>query len=160
MPTAAKILIVDDDLEIRQLLGEQLRDLGHESIYAADGIQALSLVRRERPDLMLLDLLLPAGDGFCVLERLRNIPEIAYIPVIVFSGSRSPAAEERALMLGAREYVRKSFSGHALTEAIARVLEHGGAAAPVQPVDPPAQGGPATAPKDALRQMPAWRFSG
>jgi CheY-like chemotaxis protein len=73
MPTAAKILIVDDDLEIRQLLGEQLRDLGHDSIYAADGIQALSLVRRERPDLMLLDLLLPAGDGFCVLERLRNI---------------------------------------------------------------------------------------
>jgi DNA-binding response OmpR family regulator len=127
---AAKILIVDDDAEIRQLLGEELRDLGHESIYAADGVQALSLVRRERPDLILLDLRLPAGDGFCVLERLRRIPEVAYTPVIVFSGMRSPEAEERALMLGAREFVHKSFSGNDLIEAITRVLEQGPATGP------------------------------
>jgi hypothetical protein len=64
-------------------------------------------------------------------------------------------------MLGAREYVRKSFSGHALTEAIARVLGRGLAVDPVQPFDPPpAQAGPATAPRDGLRQMPAWRFNG
>jgi CheY-like chemotaxis protein len=119
----ATILIVDDDAEVRQLLGEELRDLGHESLYAADGVQALSLVRRERPDLILLDLRLPGGDGFLVLERLNRIPEVAYIPVIVFSGMRSPDAEERALALGAREYVHKSFSGNDLGEAIARVLE-------------------------------------
>ncbi len=130
MALAAKVMIVDDDLETRQLLAEELHDLGHVSVHAADGVQALSLVRRERPDLILLDLQLPAvdrsgvsgGDGFCVLERLRSIPEIASVPVIVFSGSRSPQAEERARLLGAREFVHKSFNGHDLFEAIARAL--------------------------------------
>ena len=120
---AARILVVDDDVEIRQLLGEELRDLGHESIYAADGEHALSLVQRERPDLILLDLRLPRDDGFSVLERLRTIPEAASIPVIVFSGMRSPYAEERALALGAREFVHKSFRGDDLIEAIARALD-------------------------------------
>jgi two-component system cell cycle response regulator len=123
-------MIVDDDTETRQLLAEELHDLGHRSIHAADGVQALSLVRSERPDLVLLDLLLPdidrngvaGGDGFRVLERLGDIPEVAAIPVIVFSGLRAPEAEERALMLGAHEFVLKSFSGTALFEAIARIL--------------------------------------
>jgi CheY-like chemotaxis protein len=128
---AAKIMIVDDDVETRLLLGEELLDLGHEAVYAADGVQALSLVRREQPDLILLDLRLPdidcggvaGGDGFSVLERLRSIEDVASIPVIVFSGMRSPEAEERAMSLGAREFVLKSFSGNDLVEAIARVLE-------------------------------------
>jgi CheY-like chemotaxis protein len=128
---AAKILVVDDDAETRLLLGEELLDLGHEAVYAADGVQALSLVRREHPDLILLDLRLPdidrggvaGGDGFSVLERLRSIDDVASIPVIVFSGMRSPQAEERALLLGAREFVLKSFNGNDLVEAIARVLE-------------------------------------
>jgi two-component system, OmpR family, alkaline phosphatase synthesis response regulator PhoP len=123
-------MIVDDDAETRQLLAEELHDLGHESIQAADGVQALSLVRQERPDLILLDLLLPdidrngvaGGDGFSVLERIRDIPEVAATPVIVFSGMRAPEAEERALMLGAHEFVLKSFSSNGLVEAIARVL--------------------------------------
>jgi DNA-binding response OmpR family regulator len=158
---AAKILIVDDDAEIRQLLGEELRDLGHESIYAADGVQALSLVRRERPDLILLDLRLPAGDGFCVLERLRRIPEVAYTPVIVFSSMRSPDAEERALMLGAQEYIHKSFSGSDLTAAITRVLEQGAAmeTAPSsrQPEAPSIEGfdGVRAAASRPMRPMPA-----
>jgi CheY-like chemotaxis protein len=130
MALAAKVMIVDDDVETRHLLAEELRDLGHESVHAADGVQALSLVRHERPDLILLDLQLPAvdrtgvsgGDGFSVLERLRNIAEVASVPVIVFSGMRSPQAEERALALGAREFVLKSFSGNNLVEAIARAL--------------------------------------
>jgi CheY-like chemotaxis protein len=128
---AAKILVVDDDVETRLLLGEELLDLGHEAVYASDGVQALSLVRREHPDLILLDLRLPdidrrgvaGGDGFSVLERLRTIEDVASIPVIVFSGMRSPQAEERALFLGAREFVLKSFNGNHLVEAIARVLE-------------------------------------
>jgi CheY-like chemotaxis protein len=130
MALAAKVMIVDDDVETRQLLAEELRDLGHASVHAADGVQALSLVRHERPDLILLDLQLPAvdrsgvsgGDGFCVLERLGNIAEIASVPVIVFSGVRSPGVQERALLLGAREFVHKSFNGHDLFEAIARAL--------------------------------------
>jgi CheY-like chemotaxis protein len=119
---AARILIVDDEIEVRQLLGEELRDLGHDSVYAGDGAQALSLARRKRPDLILLDLRLPGGNGFSVLRRLRTIPEFASIPVIVFSGMRSPEAEELALMLGAREFVHKSLKDDDLIEAITVVL--------------------------------------
>ena len=139
MTPAAKIMIVDDDVEIRQLLAEELHDLGHETVHAAEGVEALALVRCERPDLILLDLQLPeldshgvgGGDGFSVLERLRSISDVAAIPVIVFSGTRSPEAEERALMLGAREFVLKSFSGSKLVDAIARALA-GTSAPPVR----------------------------
>ncbi|MDX6477415.1 MAG: hypothetical protein QOG29_2 [Gaiellaceae bacterium] len=138
----AKILIVDDDAEMRALLGEELRDLGHDSFYASDGLQALSLVRRERPDLILLDLRLPGGDGFSVLVRLQRIAEVAHIPVIVFSGMRSQDAEEAALKLGAREFVQKSLSGNNLAEAIARTLEGPGP----EPAQPPVSIPPVQAP--------------
>lgn len=121
MPKTAKILIIDDDAEIRRLLDEELHDLGHQAIHAADGLQALLLAQRERPDLILLDLALPGADGFAVLERLRALPE-STIPVIVFTGSRSPTAEEQARLLGAREFVKKSFFGTDLAEAIDRTL--------------------------------------
>lgn len=132
VPPTAKILIIDDDAEIRALLGEELRDLGHESCHAADGAQALSLVQGETPDLILLDLRLPGDDGFSVLVRLQRIAEAAHIPVIVFSGMRSPDAEECALQLGAREFVQKSLSGNDLAAAIARTLD-GPAPDPAQP---------------------------
>ena len=119
---AAKIMIVDDDLDMRELLGYQLRDLGHEPVYAVGGEEALALVQRERPDLMLLDLALPGGDGFLVLERLLGVPDWAMIPVIVFSGMSSPQAEERALELGARDFIHKSLRGTELVEAIAIAL--------------------------------------
>jgi CheY-like chemotaxis protein len=125
MTPTARILIVDDDVETRELLAEEVQDLGHEAICAADGVQALSQVWRERPDLIVLDLRLPGGDGFSVLERLRHIPDIAFIPVIVFSGMHSTELEERAQLLGAREFVHKSFHGDHLVDAIARALDRG-----------------------------------
>jgi CheY-like chemotaxis protein len=130
---AATILIVDDDVEMRQLLGEELHDLGHRSINAADGAQAVSLARRSRPDLILLDLRLGGDDGFAVLEQLGNIADLASIPVVVFSNLRSPQTEERALTLGAREFVQKSLRGNALVEAIARALGGGASARDASP---------------------------
>jgi DNA-binding response OmpR family regulator len=134
MTLAATALIVDDDVEMRQLLGEELRDLGHESIYAVNASQAVSLAQSARPDLILLDLRLPGDDGFSVLEQLRNITDLASIPVIVFSNLRSPQTEERALMLGAREFVQKTLRGNNLVDAIARVLDGG---ASVRNASPP-----------------------
>jgi DNA-binding response OmpR family regulator len=123
MTLAAAILIFHDDVEMRQLLGEELHDLGHRPIYAADRSQAVSLARGAPPDLILLDLCLAGDDGFSVLEQLQSIANITSVPVIVFSNLRSPQTEERALSLGAREFVQKTLRGNALFDAIARVLD-------------------------------------
>jgi DNA-binding response OmpR family regulator len=130
---AAAILIVDDDVEMRQLLGEELHDLGHRSIYAADAAQALSLALRSPPDLILLDLCLAGDDGFTLLEQLQSIADLASVPVIVFSSLRSPQTEERALSLGAREFVQKTLRGNALVDAIARALDGGASARTASP---------------------------
>ncbi len=134
----ARILLVDDDADDRRLLGEQLHHLEAELTHAADGVQALSAALRDRPNLIILDLGLPAGDGFTVLSRLRRIPSVAFVPVIVLSGSQRPGVAEQALRLGAWEFVRKSHSGNDLIDAIVRVLgriSSGGSSRPTGHVD-------------------------
>ena len=120
--TAARILVVDDDPDIRRLLGEELREGGHEALFAADGPQALMIARREIPDLILLDLRLPGGDGIAVLERLKTIPQTTAIPVIVLSSVRADELVEQALLLGAYAYIRKSLTTGALGASIDNAL--------------------------------------
>ena len=80
----AKILIVDDDQDIRRLLGHRLKSEGYVPVFAGDAISAVNLARKEAPDLILLDLGLPAGDGRLVMERLRAMPAL--------EGSRSSSS--------------------------------------------------------------------
>jgi len=96
-----KILVVDDDSDIRLGLNVRLRASGYATAFAADGITAISMARKERPDLILLDLGLPAGDGFSVLEQLKMSAEVAHIPVIVLSARDAEGNEKRALKAGA-----------------------------------------------------------
>jgi DNA-binding response OmpR family regulator len=76
----AKILIVDDDQDIRRLLGIRLKARGYEPFFAGDAISAVNQARKEHPDLILLDLMLPAGDGYLVVERLKAMPALEGIP--------------------------------------------------------------------------------
>jgi CheY-like chemotaxis protein len=119
---APKILVVDDDKDIQRLLGLRLGGAGYETAFASDGISAISAARQHTPDLIVLDLGLPAGDGFTVLERLHALPQLANIPVIVVTARDSPDAKERALALGADRFVMKPFESEALLEAIAAAL--------------------------------------
>ena len=85
---------------------------------AADSLSAISEARKPEPDLIILDLGLPAGDGFIVLERLRAITHLAVIPVIVVSARDPHANKERALRAGAKAYVQKPWNDHELLAII------------------------------------------
>jgi DNA-binding response OmpR family regulator len=118
---ASKILVVEDDQDIRQLLQLQLTAAGYETAFAHDGVTALSKARKERPDLILLDLGLPAGGGFVVIERLRALPELEMLPVIVVT-ARGAEEGEKAVALGARSYFPKPFDAGELVAEIRQAL--------------------------------------
>jgi DNA-binding response OmpR family regulator len=118
----AKILIVDDDQDIRRLLGIRLKARGYEPFFAGDAISAVNQARKEHPDLILLDLMLPAGDGYLVVERLKAMPALEGIPVIVVSARDPVAEEERFIQSGADTFFRKPFDYDELLTAIELAL--------------------------------------
>ena len=124
----AKILIVDDDPDIRELLNIRLRKHEYETAYATDAISAISAARRESPDLIILDLGLPAGEGFAVIERLRAMPALAVVPIIVLSARDAHANRRRALEAGAKAFLEKPVDFEALRAAVERELAAGGGA--------------------------------
>jgi two-component system KDP operon response regulator KdpE len=101
------ILVIDDGIDSWNLLSTALRTHGAYPVWAADGMQAIGAVRRHQPDVILLDLGLPGGDGFLVLERLKGNRLLSHIPVIVVTGRARQEAEEKAKKLGAAAYVEK-----------------------------------------------------
>jgi DNA-binding response OmpR family regulator len=117
-----KILIVEDDLDYRTGLGIRLRAAGYVAVFAADGASAVGTAQRERPDLIVLDLGLPGGDGFVVLERLRAISHLGAIPVIVVSARDPIDVERRALQLGATVFYQKPVDSAQLMHAVKEVL--------------------------------------
>jgi CheY-like chemotaxis protein len=117
-----KILIVDDDQDIRQLLGHRLKAKGFEAVFAGDAISAVNQARKEAPDLILLDLSLPAGDGYLVIERLRAMPALEGIPIIVVSARDPVTEQERLAQSGADAFFRKPLDHESLLVAISRAL--------------------------------------
>jgi two-component system KDP operon response regulator KdpE len=117
-----KILIVDDDDDVR--LGYQvlLRANHYDTFLAADGVSAMSEAVKHQPDLIILDLGLPAGDGFTVLEWFRMNTYLSVIPVIVVSARDPHANKERALRAGAKAYVQKPWNDHELLAMIGKLL--------------------------------------
>ena len=101
MPFATRVLIVEDDRFNVRLLSDVCRNAGFESDVAMDGLAALDAVERFRPDLVMLDLMIPQLDGFGVLERLRSAPETADLPVILVTAIQDREARARGIELGA-----------------------------------------------------------
>ena len=110
-----KILIADDEAEIRDVLHLYLEKDGYEVFEAADGIQAMEVLQKEKIDLAILDIMMPGIDGYRVL---RNIREDNNIPVIILSAQSSDSAKILGLDLGADDYITKPFVP---LEAVARV---------------------------------------
>lgn len=114
-----KILVVDDDKRIVDLVKLYLEDEGHRVIPAYDGDQALSLARQERPDLIVLDLMLPGRDGLEVCQILRTESEV---PIIMLTARTTERDKLAGLDLGADDYVIKPFSPRELVARIRAVL--------------------------------------
>jgi DNA-binding response OmpR family regulator len=115
---AAKILAVDDEPELTELIAYHLGRLGHRVVTAANGWEALDQIARDRPDIILLDLMLPDLDGFGVCEILRRDPVTATIPIIIISAWASIDSRHLGLELGALDYITKPFSPHELVERV------------------------------------------
>lgn len=117
-----KILIIEDDQDMRRGLNLRLRASNYETAFASDAVMALSVAKKERPDLILLDLGLPGGDGFLVLERMKNMGLLASTPVIVISARDPKTNEKRALDAGAEAFFQKPVDNEQLMKAIWRAL--------------------------------------
>jgi DNA-binding response OmpR family regulator len=127
-PVSTTILSVDDERDVTDLVAFHLGKAGYRVITAASGREALDQVRHERPDLILLDLMLPDIDGFGVCEILRRHTETATIPVIIVSAWHTNDSRNLGLELGALAYLTKPFSPKELVARVQDLLRHRGAA--------------------------------
>lgn len=120
-----KILIVDDDQDLLRGLNIRLKANGYKVVFAVDALSAISVARKEEPDLIILDLGLPGGDGFTVMERLSNLMPLATIPIIVLS-ARDPASnKKKSLEAGAEAFFQKPVDNDILLAAIRKSLGEG-----------------------------------
>ena len=119
----ADILVVDDDPDMRQALQIRLKANGYDVHCAEDGTGAISEARKHTPDLIVLDLGLPAGDGFVVLDILKKNVDLSSIPVIVLSGRDRRANEERVLSAGGRAFLQKPVETNEFLAVIRHTLD-------------------------------------
>jgi DNA-binding response OmpR family regulator len=120
-----KILVVEDDGDVRLGYHVLLKANHYDVFLAVDGVSTISEARKHQPDLIILDLGLPSGDGFFVLDWLRENPYLAMIPVIVVSGRDLGANKARALKAGARAFVQKPWDDNELLAIIREQLGQG-----------------------------------
>ena len=116
------ILVVDDDLVMRCTMSGVLRESGYAIVEAEDGFQALELAAAHRPDMIVLDLLMPGLDGFAVCERLRAMPEFINTPILVLTGLEDSLSIVRAFEIGASDFATKPLSAPLLSHRVRFML--------------------------------------
>jgi DNA-binding response OmpR family regulator len=117
-----KILIVDDDPDLRRALKIRLRANHYDTVHASDGYSAIAMAQKEQPNLIILDLGLPAGDGFVVLERLQENDVLSSIPVIVLTARDPQSNEHRTMQAGATAFFQKPADNSELLDVIRETL--------------------------------------
>ena len=119
----AKIMVVDDDPDLRQALSWRLRANNYDTVNVCDGYSAIALAQKEKPHLIILDLGLPAGDGFAVLKNLQDYPALSVIPVIVLTARDPEGNKRRTLESGAVAFFQKPADNGDLLEEIRARLQ-------------------------------------
>lgn len=115
-----KVLIVEDEFFLRTILEKKLQTEGFETTIAIDGEEAIQKIIQEKPDIILLDLILPKKNGFEVLEEIKKDPYLSQIPVIVVSNLGQEIDIERAKNLGVKDYLIKA---HTSLDLVAKKLK-------------------------------------
>jgi DNA-binding response OmpR family regulator len=120
-----KILIADDEPDVVRVLATRLRAHDYQVIGALDGMQAVSQAHHESPDLILLDIMMPASDGYAVLESLRMSSHTDTIPVMLLSGLPEEELQERVAELGVQGFIPKPFDTEKVLGQISALLSTG-----------------------------------
>lgn len=125
---AKRVLIADDEPNIVTSLEFLMAKGGYEVKVARNGEEALALVESFRPDLVLLDVMMPRHSGYEVCQHVRSRPELAHIKIVILSAKGREAEVDKGLALGADAYVTKPFSNRELVARVGALLGEGGAA--------------------------------
>ena len=119
-----KILLVEDDRFLRELMSQKIVKMGEDLVVAVDGEEGARKTKEEKPDIVLLDLMLPGIDGFGVLSQIKADPETAGIPVIILSNLGQKEDIDRALKLGAADFLVKAhFTPQEIIDKIEQYLK-------------------------------------
>ena len=119
-----KILIIEDDKFLRELIAQKLLKEEYDIVEAVDGEKGIKAIKEEKPDLVLLDLILPGIDGFEVLSKTKEDPAVSEIPIIILSNLGQKDDIERGLKMGAIDYLIKAhFTPGEIIEKIENISE-------------------------------------
>ncbi len=118
----AKIVIAEDEPDIRELIAFTLRFAGHEVVTGSNGEEGYELAKKEKPDLVMLDVRMPKMTGYEACKRIKSEPDLAEIPVIFLSAKGQESEIEQGISAGAEEYLLKPFAPDQLTDRVKTVL--------------------------------------
>ena len=115
----AKIIVIEDDLDLRQLLADELEDAGHDIVEAGDGIEGLARIKAECPDVIISDIGMPRMDGYQLRQRLQGCPQFRDTPFLFLSALAFQQAIDKGLSIGADHYLTKPVDYDVLLSRIA-----------------------------------------
>ena len=119
-----KILVIEDDKFLRELIVQKLLKEGYEIVEAVEGEEGIKKVTEENPDIILLDIILPGMDGFEVLKKIKEDKKVQHIPVIILSNLGQQDDIDKGIKLGAKDYLIKAeFTPGEIVEKVKNVLE-------------------------------------
>ncbi len=116
-----KILVIDDELDVAKALKIRLKASGYNVVVAGDSVQGYLMANKEKPDLIILDIMIPGGGGFVVAERLKQSAATHHIPIIFLTGISG--GEDKAYKMGASGYLMKPYQPEKLLEIIRDALD-------------------------------------
>jgi CheY-like chemotaxis protein len=122
MTVKKKILVADDDKDFVEVLSERLVWAGYETISANEGVRVIAAAHSQKPDLILLDLMMPAGSGDMVLETLKARLETKSIPIIIMTGKTTGDVESKMRLAGADDFITKPYDSQELLRKIKDLL--------------------------------------
>jgi len=118
-----KVLVVDDDMDTREIISMKLQAHGYDVVTASDGQEGTLKARAEKPNLIVLDVMLPRSSGFKVARMLKFDPELGKIPIILLTARVQQSDKETGAQVGADDYMVKPFDPDELLQKINKILE-------------------------------------